>query len=145
MKNKEPRVSQDSLSREEKLKRIYEVVSNKTLTRWCYILKDGLGYFITEADEVKLLCRQEWLPHNNSSMVFVFKDDVRCYTILWHPVMLWDVLEYNTHSWEKAIESNEILFAWWDLHYSEELKYCKNTCVDYVYSLLEATTDHTSY
>ena len=91
--NKEPRVTQDGLSREEKIKRIYEVMwQNK----------------------------------------------------YWE-LMIWDVLQRCNTKWGKFVYAifHTLAPLWDDM--SKPIDDQCSDCIDYVFSLLETTTDGVSY
>lgn len=111
MKTKEPRVTQDGLSREEKIKRIYDVV------------------------------RPTWFWNTDNESWHTF------YDIKY--VMIWDVLDYldmkdwrNFQWWIKFNKPIKIMSFWETKR--EPIEDQSDYLIDYVYSLLEATTDHVS-
>lgn len=102
------------VSREEKVKRIYEVIANKELTLWCKIMFDDLhtnveGIFwqvYTRINwDIILLdtnyC-EHWYSIKDGMIEYHFySDTTRSFSgywyiksqVLWHPVMIWDVLD----------------------------------------------------
>lgn len=116
MENKEPRVSQDGLSREKMLERIYEVMADKTLSFWC---KFSTRYWkpnddsqlddMTDSKKLYSIIQNyqidtvdgpyESLPYfieiwgeleNTNDYWRKYKH--LNYEIIWHPVMIGDVL-----------------------------------------------------
>lgn len=74
-------------TRESKIKRINEVMSDKTLSFWCVII-------IKDNDHDLQKCRITWLHYWD----YVFNTDIWCVweveKCIWHPVMIWDVLDF---------------------------------------------------
>lgn len=116
MENKDTRVSWDWLSREEKIKRIYEVV---------WTAKDNRNELAMYA------IHKFWI----NKPVEVMQGILPKYRELYTPkVMIWDVLDWNSKQWEKAIESNDILFVWWKLR--QPLEEQSDECIRYLFWLI---------
>lgn len=144
MENKEPRVSQDSLSREEKIKRIYEVIADKTLNVGCmYSIAFDLDW-ASWWEEIRMLlelCDENdditekdympmWIKPTNEWRWAIW--------IIWHKVMIWDVFY-----WQKKDRTapsspklrSEIVEIWWERR--KPIEEQSDECIDYVYSLIK--------
>lgn len=75
----------------EMLDKIYEVIANKELTMWCKIYdssKDKFAYITNNnIHEQPDVIYEDW----TSSYVKLHKEYIK---IIWHPVMIWDVLDW---------------------------------------------------
>lgn len=94
------------MNRQEKIDFIYEKIADKTLSFWCIIRRetgvwDILDFKIIQNRLIKFdnwkTRREIQLYHSNSNQVWLYNelDDKE---IIWHPVMLGDVLDYL---WDK--------------------------------------------
>lgn len=127
------------MDRKEKIKVIYEKIANTDVTLGCrtkiWIIRDVIAdhdnwimsfWFITK-----------WKLKYYDSEWFYAEDK-----IIWHPVMIWDVLEYDKQlnlqlmlDWKDPIDTSNILNIWND--FRKPIEDQSDECVDYVYSLLD--------
>jgi len=130
------------MTREDKIKAIYEKIADKTLSFWCKIRnKDlfcwnnkSLYYISTRYDWIITTTMNECLDH-----------------ITWHPVMIWDVLDYITNIEEETlILKYDINRYWneWNKWIVEEIYVIWNNlrkpieeqseeCINYIYNLIK--------
>lgn len=76
------------MTREEQIKKIYQKISDRTLSRWCKFTHDWIEFihsWNTNSDEIILECIKEWTTY-----------------IIWHPVMIWDVLDFMENDFVNA-------------------------------------------
>lgn len=77
------------MTREEKISAIYKEIANKELTLGCRIFIDREMATVIEEDkywEWLTILREDW---------WVTKDETSYeFTMMWHPVTIWDVLDY---------------------------------------------------
>lgn len=86
------------MTREEKIKAIYKEMANKDLSFGCKVKFSKWIYTIINKENVWSLnsyVTENWAIHN--TIVIEDRVNSRCYLIeeiIWHPVMIWDVLDY---------------------------------------------------
>lgn len=120
MENKEPRVSQDGLSRDEKIKRIYEVV---------WTAKNQWNELAVHA-AMKLGMNVAWPVMQ--SICSKFQE------LCWPKVMIWDVLDwlYENYWWKDVLLLFPRIAIEW-LEMRRPLEKQSDECIDYVYSLIK--------
>ena len=120
------------MTREEKLEAIYKEMANKKLKLWCKCKSHNWEnvIFIRQNKTWSYLSIRE----NEEFTVSLW------YTpeIIWHPIMIWDVLDYFKKN-TKSIVDRTFIFAkiesyWIDLRFP--INEQQDECVDYVYSLI---------
>lgn len=130
-------------TRESKIKRINEVMSDKTLSFWCVIIIKDNDYDLQK-------CRITWLHYWD----YVFNTDIWCVweveKCIWHPVMIWDALDWYWRMqaiWEYGVAGNVVMdmkvwrilgIRWYKRKPIEEQS---DDCIDYLYSLLPTEDD----
>lgn len=122
------------ITRQEKIDAIYEKIARKDLTTWCicWSLSPDIPAYM-----VFLFSQHEkfFLKPKREYHYFRYKDDVLnnwkrffpveniFFKIIWHPVMIWDVLDWiqkNINNWfDKCCD------CWADMIY-EDKYYCSN-------------------
>lgn len=138
------------MDREEKIKVIYETMANKERTFGCeYIVKDR-DWYEYEVRETEWECVN--LTYWDSYEVDEWYDsyDINyLVSIIWHPVMIWDVFDYtnekkidmvwsdpsyaiDVRDWEQSIN----IFNLWE-HKRKPIDDQSDECVDFIYSLIE--------
>lgn len=138
------------MNREDKIKAIYKEMANKKLSFGCYVKTDNGELVVIEVEEYWI---RSWIKESNW---FVFKfgrEDESKYEIIWHPVMIGNVIEYLRIVCEvfiewQAVEDSTVLWRWRDYKtllnglifnwYRADLPIEKQTdeCVEYVYNLI---------
>ena len=108
--------------------------------KWIYTIIDGKNVWFLDSYREK-----DWNIHNT----IVIEDGVnsRCYSIeeiIWHPVMIGDVLDWierkmgiSNHEYEEFVinEVNMAILLWGE--YLKPIEEQLDKCVDYVYSLIQ--------
>ena len=90
------------MNRQGKIDFIYEKIADKTLSFWCIIRRETGVWDILDFKIIqnRLIKFENWktrreiqLYHSNSNQVWLYNelDDKE---IIWHPVMIWDVLKW---------------------------------------------------
>lgn len=116
------------MTKEEMLSAIYDEMSDKTLSEWCKYITNKYNELDTFArcdSIVEWAIVQYHVPSESYSVV-------QNYTIIWHPVLIGDVIEYVRL---KNIWNINPIADEWDyprLPIDEQL----DECIDYVYSLI---------
>jgi len=121
------------MTKKEKLTAIYEKIANKKLTRWCIIsihqIPDTWNGFYDPNYEISKEDRIE------DDVIYVneyCEDDFCIDEVTWHPVMIWDVLDW--------ILKNNIAKIDFEKQRKELRKPIDNQsdeCIDYVYNLIK--------
>ena len=146
------------MTREQKIAAIYQEMANKKLTLGCKVKFSKWIYSIIDRENVWFLSSykgQDWDIHNT----IVIEDGVnsRCYSIeeiIWHPVMIGDVMQYLEDKSQSQIVEHEddedkdwfysreayyedvaeISDCWRDKRLSIDEQ--SDECIDYIYSLI---------
>ena len=142
------------MNRKEKLEAIYQEMANKNRTFGCkYLVSDitDWGDFLTRENEGECLSFKQ----SSEDLVFYFwEEESKTYKlkeIIWHPVMIGDVISYLRKPFEKFVEwqpvgenwlvdsysknINNLLVKWFDTSTSIEEQ--DDECIDFVYSLIK--------
>lgn len=136
------------MTREEKIAAIYAEMANKELTCGCKVKFSKWIYSIIDRENVWFLDSYkgvDWNIHNT----IVVEDGVnsRCYSIeeiIWHPVMIGDVLNWidnkmgvSNHEYEEFVinEVNMAILLW--LEYLKPIDEQSDDCVNFIYSLIK--------
>ena len=133
------------MTREEQIKAIYEKIADKTLSRWCLIEFNMFKWwqFFRIVDVVddcetyeilELKYMMSWFL-DNISMDFLNDETIRWFTIKWHPVMIWDVLDYyRGESWVN-VGVLTILEKW---NYKRKpIEEQSDECIEFIYNLIK--------
>ena len=118
------------MTREEKIKAIYEAVANKKRTFGCRCRRnDGEDViFIRENKTWSYLSIRE----NEEFTVSLWYAP----EIIWHPVMIWDVLNYCSSyisDWDDSVDSQIDLLSYWG-DYRLPIEDQPEECIDFVHS-----------
>lgn len=130
------------MTREEKIAKIYDVIADKTLSYGCKMK----SYYNQEIHR---------LSYAKNIKYLILLDDycneedlLDSWKIIWHPVMIWDVLNWieNKHHWTYD-SYNESPWTHiyncliWRPEKHRSIEEQNNDCVDFVYDLI--TDKHT--
>lgn len=129
------------MTREEKIRAIYKTIANKDLTFGCKIIIDGEMATIIEEDkywEWLTILREDW---------WVTKDETSYeFTEIWHPVMIWDVLDYIEPYWKGYAQDVrfskerkrkiDIVLLQWDKK-RKPIESQSDECIDFIYNLIK--------
>lgn len=134
------------MTKQEKLDTIYSVIARKDLSFGCWIIRLNSIY----ERVVKFEAKSDWSfylvtlcsSNNTHYWVSLNLQDVEKIVIVWHPVMIWDVLDYIINK----------LDLWYDrfiligkdeeekrvqrTNYREPIEEQSDECIDYIYSLV---------
>lgn len=137
------------MTREEKLKAIYDEMANKKLGFGCGVEIDWEIGKVVDSDKdwnrLSILRGDWWVTEDEPSYKF---------TTIWHPVLIGDVIQYlqDTYQWhpdgrwgiefEPDLYSEEAFYAdvnslcvFWESK-RERVDVQSDECIDYVYSLI---------
>ena len=168
------------MNREQKIEAIYQEMSYRELTLWCKVriyytnypnLADKYFWEVTEYIEVVLMGNsyfEDWQSVKYEELENSFLEEDCCglevfnpirlqhyrdlfVKIIWHPVMIGDVISYLRKPFEKFVEwqpvgenwlvdsysknINNLLVKWFDTSTSIEEQ--DDECIDFVYSLIK--------
>lgn len=146
------------MTREEKIEAIYKDMANKDLSFGCKVKFSKWIYTIINKESVWSLnsyVTENWAIHN--TIVIEDRVNSRCYLIeeiIWHPVMIGNVIEYIRILCEvfiewQPIEDSTVFWRWRDYKtllnnlifnwYRADLPIDDQTdeCIDFVYSLIK--------
>lgn len=112
------------MTKEKKIKAIYENIADKTLSFGCYI------WSISYCDIDYWFYKYKYYENLN----WISNTDY----IVWHPVMIWDVLDfYSKKLWTFQLYNNttmDLLEVWKEKRKPLEMQ--NDDCIDYVFNLL---------
>lgn len=141
-------------TKEEMLEVIQDKVWDKTLSKWC-IVNDtdywtGLAEIFSEDYSERAFIM---LRINDLSKPYLErKKDVEDWEVIWHPVMLWDFLDYiDTHKLEDIYFEKQKPFVQevkWYIPLISVISYCwqykrkpiseqSDECIEYIYNLVK--------
>lgn len=137
------------MTRAEKISAIYAEMANKEETFWCKVKFSKWIYSIIDRENVWFLSSykgNDWNIHNT----IVIEDGVnsRCYSIeeiIWHPVMIGDVLDWIEPYWWVFAQSVNLdiertrkgtLLLSVRKQKRKPIDDQSDECIDYVYSLI---------
>ena len=116
------------MNREERIKAIYEKIADKTLSFGCRMYSEDYDYYFY-TDEYQ-------------------REYSECDNIIWHPIMLWDVLEYM---WdiakikafkfpeEELIDIKKLAFEimlYWQFK-RKPIEAQSDECIEFVYNIIK--------
>ncbi len=116
------------MTKQEKINAIYEKIADKTLSFGCRVIfrenikKEYLPYESIMVDDRK-----------NYDWWVLFTDILNKYIdkkIIWHPVMIWDVLDYL--KWQPEYYN---IWYWWK-NKRKPIEDQSDKCIDYIYNLI---------
>ena len=118
------------MTREEKIQAIYEAMANKKRTFGCRCRRnDGEDViFIRQNETWSYLSIRE----NEEFTVSLWYAP----EIIWHPVMIWDVLNYCSSyisDWDDSVDSQVDLLSYWG-DYRLPIEDQPEECIDFVHS-----------
>jgi hypothetical protein len=127
------------ITREQKIDAIYEKIADKTLNFGCNIIIDWKNATLVGKNSVLAYKNDTW---NWIFEIYFQSIEDKNYKIIWHPVMIGDVLHYLCHEWSHpnaTITQNNIdnvYYNWNDSAYNKPIDNQSNACIDLVYSLI---------
>lgn len=139
------------MNRQEKIEAIYEKIASKKLTFWCSFLcqkwtdKSWIRRVIIATIWDDFLTVFPDFPYQKiTSHPFIDRVPKNCILkTIWHPVMIWDVLDFIyenemikfENTWISEIKEKLIKLWIWDLRNPIEEQ--SDECVDFVYDLIK--------
>jgi len=118
------------MNKEQKLEAIYDKIANKELSFGCKILTDKWIRKVVSVNATNIINEKHY--RNNKQNIL----------IIWHPVMIWDVLDY-IWIWSKTISGSvikntydiEIMLNLWK-YKRRPIEEQDNEVIDYIYNLI---------
>lgn len=137
------------MNKQEKLKKIYDKIADKTLSFGCKIQ----SYYSWYQDSICLNEDNEniFVLFYNWETWIINKSDIeelKC-RIIWHPVMFWDVYQYlenNIKEIKNNLQPNNIdlyvylSYVW--KNKKEPIEKQSNECINYIYIILNPTNNY---
>jgi len=130
------------MNKQEMIDVIYEKIANKELSFGCKIIRfsgvlDTFIYFIPTYTDISYNVIS-WLTWG-LVLDSVTTEKFEKYIIIWHPVMIWDVFEYQIENlWLNPVEFNyldsKLLWIW--KHKRLPIEQQSEECINYVYNLI---------
>ena len=137
------------MTREEKIQAIYEKIANKELTFWCRVNTEywRIVSIVEEtADERWYIVVSEESLYNDEDIGAYYcwlrvrwletMEQIDIAEIIWHPVMIWDVLRYCSSyisDWDDSVDSQIDLLSYWG-DYRLPIEDQPEECIDFVHS-----------
>lgn len=128
-------------TRQHKIDRIYEVMSDKTLSFWCKVIRGK--------DIEWIIVDDLWWWHYrikfDATTSSVWRNSAMD-KVIWHPVMIWDVLDWYNKVFGVDLFfdriPDEIIDLFWDRKQKRKpLEAQSDDTIDYLYSLLPTEDD----
>lgn len=133
--------------RAEKLSAIYEKIANKELSFGCkvWVYKYKTDNYIygrivnsneIQTDDFWMMLLEDYPLYKNTNPKYDnFIDSDKWYTdIIWHPVMIWDVMGWEIEKWIEPY--NMYNWEYWD-YPRKPIEEQSDECIDYIYNLLD--------
>jgi hypothetical protein len=119
---------------EDKIDKIYEVISDKTLSFGCKIKQWRLSTIIWKDYDEK------WETNNRYRMIDDWENTftwlVSESSIIWHPILLWDVLDWVYNKVEdKWIDVKELI--WIREQKRKSIKEQSEQCINFIYNIIK--------
>ena len=141
------RIKLTNEDREEMIKFIYSIIADKTLSQWCKI------YFEDIVPHDRIIVYNEWnkkfsLDWLTPTIIMDYQINPRRTRIIWHPVGIWDVLDYNYNNF---LQQWNDWTPFWEFWYYQDIakdifdnwkfkrKPIENQseeCIEYIYNLI---------
>lgn len=124
------------MNRLEKIEAIYKEIANKELSLWCRVIYRSIfgGPF---GNKKEWIIVSKEIDEDNSYNVLLIKENFisseneKDLDIIWHPIMIWDVLE--SFYWD--IRFSDLAWIWKELR--EPIEEQSDECIDFIYNLIK--------
>lgn len=141
MQNKEIMWIIDWLSREEKIKSIYEIIADRYIVHkeWCQAFSNDCWKKTESWKYICSYCQRWWWQEREEEK--------------YKSVLLWNVIQYanivvsensEEEDYTDEIEQVEKDILWYYMFYTKPIEEQTDDCIDYVYSLLKTNQPITS-
>lgn len=129
------------MNKQDKINAIYEKIANKELNKWCVV--NDTDYNTWKAEIFAEYWSRNWIMLRQEDLSKPYierKTDVEDWEIIWHSVLIWDVLDYL---WEQINPArgtafdfiSKILLKWEKKRLSIQDQ--SEECIDYIYNLIK--------
>ena len=128
------------MKKQKMIEAIYDKIADKTLSEWCNIINNR----IKSKKKSKIVrIKDEWVSFISYDSHSIYKEKLiwfnEYHKIIWHPVMLWDVLDYITEEFSINMYPdpdyvNELLTLY--EHKRKSIDEQSKECIIYVFDLI---------
>ena len=119
------------MEKQEMIDKIYEVIANKKLTPWCKLIHK-------EYEGREIIITNYWYEYKSAPRDVWGNNRVKPkWIIIWHPVMIWDVLDrmkWNRHARYERHDLLNLIFYWKEAR--EQIEKQNIECIEWVYDLI---------
>lgn len=123
-----------AMTKEEKIKKIYEIVADKELSFWCRVKRVNENLIISKGN-----CRDYCVYDTKEHAQRIYDTVWLKNRIIWHPVMIWDVLDWLWTWWDNrlynAVNIWNITDCW--NHKREPIECQSDECISFIFSLID--------
>lgn len=137
------------ITKEEMISKIYEKVSDKTLSFGCKMVEWWTTYIFLYKKSIDSSNKEYNIYLNPITKLEYQKSFID--KIIWHPVMIWDILDYIYinkdelfFQWDMDMQNFASYFSvsiWWLLekweHKRKPLEEQSDDCIKYIYNLIK--------
>ena len=145
------------LTRKEKIAKIYKIIADKTLSYGCRLL-DPRGIFVerknkkktafTYYDEIGSSTRHDTarIKYRRCEIFNHWKSIENKIKKIWHPIMIWDILDFIIYDQWLYADRYILLWKWRDedepirTELRKPIEEQNDDCVDFVYDLIAEYT-----
>ena len=123
------------MTKQEMIEAIYTKIANKTLNEWCNIINNRLN---SKKKSKIVRVKDEWVSFISCDSHSIYKEKLiwfdKYHKIIWHPVMLWDVLDYfEDKVWPAQYD---FIFQYWK-YKRKPIEEQSKECIIYIFDLLK--------
>lgn len=132
------------MNREELIKAIYKKIADKTLNEWCLV--ELWEWEIIKINRVNKIATLDKIYHFmysdfTNSNSYLKETEFPNMNIIWHPVMIWDVLDYENINWKYVDllwrpKGYQVICDKWE-HKKKPIEEQSDDCIDYIYNLIK--------
>jgi len=119
------------MKQQEMIDKIYEVIADKTLNFWCRLKDTFREYYVWDEGRIYNI-GGDWFQSGD-----IEDDSIDEMKIIWHPVMIWDILNYLVNSQPHI--PRKLLKVWKELH--KKIDEQSEECITFIYNLIKDATN----
>lgn len=121
---------------EEMIDKINLVIANKELSFWCRMIMKDCDW---DKHNVQYI-NEDFVYYENWNTWWYEEDWVE--KIIWHKVMIWDVLDWISGFWEWGFTVwwDGVIDMWqwqWKFNFRKPIEEQSEECIEYIYSLIQ--------
>lgn len=137
-------------TREEKIAKIYDVIADKTLSFWCKVFHSWVVCFVLSdySDNERFLVWDTVAKDTGAGSTMytnrIWKEKIQ--NIIWHPVMIWDVLERMIYDEDLCSERYWLIWRYNDndepirKKLKEPIENQTDACINFIYKIVKCST-----